>query len=382
MSIHTLTVNTNITPKLTDEHDKFSMILDILHDYARLHKLKLIPESSNHNSEQFYLFIDNMNKNNIKKAHRDMWTLCLPGSGLKIIMIRTRGKNLKKSFFNCYISYLINPARVLGGRYVDTFNSNMTAALLSSVNGLLEEISPLLPKIDYSRLKRVDFCRNIQLSDSDKVKCYIELAKRALNPKGYGIKPLANRDGKEYFPDNSVTFVKGHTSIVLYDKYSQMQRKPKYFSEEETEDAYGVLRVEIQVEKTKLYYIRQKNDIDSITGFLTQADKLATGLFNYHLYKFFLKGEYQTFPDAIEAIDKSEYKPKAKDDMRLILKYVSDFQSLNKGIEFLNNNGYKRDKLNRLLIKFDELGVNPVTLPRRWGYKNLPNIAKLVCSSK
>ncbi|PKG21558.1 hypothetical protein CWS01_21740 [Niallia nealsonii] len=76
---------------------------------------------------------------------------------------------------------------------------------------------------------------------------------------------------------------------------------------------------------------------------------------------------------------KSEFKPKMKQRMLDLLEQTSSLRNLDKAIkEIKNKNGLNDNQIKRCIENFNRIGVNPVTIPRRWKHDVLRNPLKLI----
>jgi len=227
-------------------------------------------------------------------------------------------------------------------------------------------------------LRRIDFCLNIPLNDPALVKLYIKLLKNYHSYKGFQMLQLQDKDGIDYPHENNTILRCGSVTLYVYDKYSEMNSKEIY-PEEDIDQSHGVLRVELRLSNAKIYHEKQRLEIESTIDFLNASKAIAQDKFEKYLKNLFCEGGYYSYEKAIEIIDESECTPKTKDRLKTLIGYVSNRHGMVPAIDaMMLNDGYNPRKIDNMIEKLNELGVNPVTIPRRDKAEYLPNLLEFL----
>lgn len=86
------------------------------------------------------------------------------------------------------------------------------------------------------------------------------------------------------------------------------------------------------------------------------------------------KGDWYTLSEAIRIIKSQDFNCQKEDHLIQALKYVSQCRSLAKAKE-----SYPDEMLSafiRTLKELENLNINPVTIPREWNIKHIPNFLR------
>ena len=297
--------------------------------------------------------------------------------------------------------YLANICYILEARMNPKFLAGIHDYLTSAVYGdmniaisnfILEskKISPLLSKFDDYKIKRIDYCVNISLDDF-KISCSPEqitnLIKRSDIPFHY-------KEWMEY--DNIAHRMKSKpesfylcsrsVNINYYSKYLQLlnlsnQNLKNGYSpvDQETLDASrNIYRFEVQYKYFKTYSLSQKFEAAEDTGpnISMQFFKPLTciEIVSSYYEKVIGKGDWYTLQEAVQKIKSKNFNSQKEKRLIDALQYVSQCRSLAKAKALLH--GYKLEAFKRTLNELSSFNINPVTIPKEWGIKHIPNLLR------
>ena len=314
--------------------------------------------------------LDNERYYNIQqdlKTDKDKWErlkngMCYFGlseKGITIKMYRIK----KKGFYSYCIIYEISAQRVFDNDdHVGLFDAENYPKLKKKVNKQLMKKSKLLPKLDDCKLRRIDWCINIELESQEQVKAYIETVRRANIPAGMERYTINNKPTK----DDMTVISEGYAAVSIYNKQSQMikenkRRQKKIFSDKDIRAAEKIVRIEIRCFEGKVKALKKKHHISSIDDFMDYADLIGKDLYRYYLTKMFSNNEIYTLKEARERIELSGYK---KDNRKLLdnfLTEANESRSAAKAMAFYKEL-YGDKEMKRILYMLEQIDVNYVTV--------------------
>lgn len=220
---------------------------------------------------------------------------------------------------------------------------------------------------DVFYIQRADYCVNIDLEDRKRVKAYMRLLKKGAYPYK-SIRRMENsKTGKRKIPTkDSFTVYTKRFEFSIYDKYAQLSKEADKYSEEEMQEAEGMIRIELRVKRSKLRYDEKKNGCDRTLEFLVLAGEIAEGNIPRYLKKAYGSGKFVKLEKAKEIIEASGCKKKSKNKMVEILEKVSrgNLQEV--------KDSYGKD-FPKYMKKFNELGISPITIEKRSPFSELEN---------
>lgn len=237
-------------------------------------------------------------------------------------------------------------------------------------------------KIDDYFLLRVDFCIDLFLPETLK-KDYLSLFRRCGLPYGFELETYKDEKAKKNkVPKERIAASGNCICVVAYDKLHQLEacRIKGY----DADKAKEMLRLEVQLCALKLkpYVLFESDDKFFDVSFKNAFENLrkhACEVFYSNINKVFGEGLYVSMDIARDVIAESSYKQKTKDKMTELVMLTASHRSLNDAMEeFMLGKGMKRKKVTELLKKFKPLGINPITIPSRWGYDTMPDIEGLI----
>lgn len=293
----------------------------------------------------------------------------------------------------CYIIEVkINPKFLAG------IHDYLTAATYSDMNiaminfnRISKNISSLLGKFDDYRIKRVDYCINICLSDFQ-ISCSPEqamnLIKRSDIPPHY--KEWMEYDKTSHrmkSKPESFYLCSKSVNINYYSKYLQLQNR----SEENVENGYNpvdletldasqdIYRFEVQCKYYKTYSLSKRfedteeSHSNKYKQFLDPVTCIE--IVSSYYEKVIGKGDWYTLQEAVRKVKSKNFNSQKEKRLINALQYISQCRSLAKAKASLHD--YELDAFKRTLKELSGFNINPVTIPKEWGIEHIPN---LLCS--
>ena len=289
------------------------------------------------------------------------------------------------------IEAIINP-KILAG-IIDY----LTAATYDDINVAIvnfdhesNKISPLLGRFNDYEIKRIDYCINICLDDF--IHLYdpeqiMNLIKRSDIPPHYKewmkyddtSHRMKSRPESFYLCSKSV-------NINCYSKYLQLQNR----SEENVEKGYApipqetidasrsIIRFEVQCKYFKTYALNKKaensgnecpNKYKSLLAPLTCIEIIGS-----YYEKVIGKGDWYTLSEAMQIIQSKNFYIQREQRYIDALKYINQCRSLAKAKA--NLQAKELIAFKKTLKELADLNINPVTIPREWNIKHIPNFLR------
>lgn len=305
-------------------------------------------------------------------------------------------KGSKTPYCKRMVEAIINPRTLLENNYITA----ATAADISNVETLFNEqacdISDKLRSFrDYSA-NRIDYCLNIDLAELG-YPCtpqqLMQLVKRGNIPPHFSERKEYSPTGHRFVTDSSSFYLESSSvTINYYLKNAQMTEKhPNYQNKDKSEN---VIRFEVQCKSKKLnemwntysellnveenffFFGRNKGRIPILPML---SDQIVQTVVEDYFCKVVGMGHYLTFKEACDVIDSHNFMNKTKRQLKRTIEMIRD----NKGIararekiyESIDNQGDTNAMIvfNKALRELDNLMINPVTIPKNWNIKWIPN---------
>ncbi|KZD30939.1 hypothetical protein OCB16_03350 [Bacillus cereus] len=232
-------------------------------------------------------------------------------------------------------------------------------------DAIVNQFSPINSIATY-KVNRIDYCVNLFSTNADQ---YIKLIEKADIPKRFAPVKAYDSKSKRKKLYKSTYYVKNKSVCLnFYDKHYQLlQVKDDILAA----NANGIIRFEVQCEKSKLENLCRKHSISNSLYHLSNDELSHNILIKYYVQSIGL-GDYYTLTKAKEIIhDAQNYTNKKKQLMITILNLVSQKKYVWKARKESNICPKKFDKT---LKHLTELRINPVTIPSRWKVQSLPNL--------
>ncbi len=302
-----------------------------------------------------------------------------------------RYNNWAKDFQSYIIEVTINP-KILGGihDYVTAATFDDMEAAITNFNLISKSISPLLKHFGLYSLKRIDYCINFDLQDfmtDPNPELVMELIRRANIPSHFEeLKKYDATSHRKQSDPASFYLMSDSLNINCYSKGTQLQRR----SDERVEDGYpslpdvtldaarNVIRFEVQSKYRKTYALSNQatedgnadiNKYENLLSF-TACYMIITGYFD----KIVRKGNWYTLQAATQKIEACNFNRQKKKRLINALQLVNQCRGIAKTKASLNDRELEIFK--KTLKDLSSLGINPVTIPKEWGVKHLPNLLR------
>lgn len=278
----------------------------------------------------------------------------------------------------CTIKAKINPKIFLGlGDYITAADGTYLNTLISAFNQEARKISPVLQDFGFYRLNRIDYCINFDLANLMKdpqPTDYMVLIQQADIPNHFSeYKEYRGTTHRKRPGLNSFYLMNNSVHINCYWKYHQM--KTEFPSAPCIDNSFNIIRFEIQCLYLKAHVMQKQikdcGDFEKVMSVMLSdemCEKMITSYFN----KTIGKGDYYSLAGARKKIKSMNFNRNKEDRLLNALKLVS----LHRGI--FKAKSHLQDKelidLKRSIKDLEEIGINPVTIPRERGIKFLPNL--------
>ena len=289
------------------------------------------------------------------------------------------------------IDVTINP-KILAGiiDYLTAANHYDMNIAIINFNDNSKKISSLLGTFNDYRIKQVDYCINIHLGDfilTYNPELIMNLIKRSDIPPHYKewmeydktSHRMKSRPESFYLCSKSV-------NINCYSKYLQLLNRSKEnvdkgydpIPQEIIDASHDIIRFEVQCKYFKTYALNKKaensgnecsNKYKSLLDPLTCVEIVSS-----YYEKVIGKGDWYTLSEAMQIIQSKNFYIQREQHYIDTLKYVSQCRSLAKAKASYQGNELLAFK--QTLKELADLNINPVTIPREWNIKHIPNFLK------
>lgn len=309
---------------------------------------------------------------NLKSSHwysqdRIWYNGLLRDNGLVFRLKKIEAENYSKPLLVCRINFskLLHP---------DDKISLMTAwdvdAVEDRFNELVKELCSELPKFNYWKVNRIDYCVNVQ---TPYVEQYLNLLKKGdryymkdtYDHNGnYGQKP-----GSLYMISTAQKKRNRGITVNFYNKADEVLKSydssDAAMDNEELENLpKDILRIEIQCHKAKTEALKKKYGMPAknIPYFLDSG--VAYDVLSYYLKKIAGPAAYHRKPVALKLIDQLGCHETTKDKMKKIIQDVArQYSSVAKVRErYISDGTMTRDEFNNLIRTLQKNDINPVTI--------------------
>lgn len=319
--------------------------------------------------------------------------------GIRWLLLSSEAKN---KFRTQGVMAIINPKALAEDNYIHAAQESDLELTERLFDAEAAQISPLLSKFSFCSLNRADFCLNIDLRELN-IPCSPEqmmtLVKRANIPKHYKErKAYSAKDHRKISDDNSFYLESRSTVINYYWKYPQQNvNHPNYSQKSSSEN---VIQFEVQCKYPKLYVISEnaKNsydffkdiadlDVDEMYGNLSSgnlnpsipasiilSDRTAEEMVQKYFYRIIRKGDYFTLRIAKDIVKSYQFRAEKEERMLYTLEIVNQSRGIadaKSKIPLVDLDDFKRS-----LRDLDDILVNPVTIPKSWNIKHIPNLLR------
>ena len=289
------------------------------------------------------------------------------------------------------IEVTINP-KILAGiiDYLTAANHYDMNIAIINFNDNSKKISSLLGTFNDYRIKQVDYCINIHLGDfilTYNPELIMNLIKRSDIPPHYKewmeydktSHRMKSRPESFYLCSKSI-------NINCYSKYLQLlnssqENVKKGFTlilPEIIDASRNIIRFEVQCKYHKTYSLNKKaeesgnNCVNKYKDILTPLR--CVEIISSYYEKVIGKGDWYSLPEAVRIIQSKNFNSQREQRYIDALKYVNQCRSLAKAKASYQGNELIAFK--QTLKELADLNINPVTIPREWNIKHIPNFLK------
>lgn len=308
--------------------------------------------------------------------------------GIKWEICRDVWINGAEMFFDI-INVTINPKILADTQdYITATTYQDMKVAVANFNHIIATISPLLENFDCYKLKRIDYCINFDLSElapDCSPELIMNLIRRSSIPTHY--KEWTEYDTishRRKSRPSSFYLVSKSVIINCYSKYMQLQERSRKNEDkgyppilQSTLDAAkNIIRFEVQCMYHKTYTL-SNNVKESGNSNVNKFENLLSNntcidIIVYYFNKIIMRGDWYTLQEAVRIVKRQNYN--CQKEKRLIdaLELVNQCRSLAKAKTAYR--GEDLEAFKRTIKDLTNLKINPVTIPREWGIKYIPNL--------
>jgi len=311
------------------------------------------------------------------KKYPHSWDIKYHG-GKKGIIWRIRYSHEWHGFPIFCIEAIINP-RVLSSGIPDYFtvaNQKDIRPALSKFDIEARKISDKLGTLSSYKLNRVDYCINFSMKELG-VNCTIEymmaLIKRGNVPHHFKERMEYDKISHRWVSDKTSFYLIGKSVVVnCYLKGEQMKNiKQRYLNISDIPD--DIIRFEIQCKYNKIFNIKKGRSLSNADVVdILLSDELSREVIKNYYERIIMGGDYYSLVEAIKKIESHHFSEKKEKRLIEVLKEIAVCRGIAKTKAKLNNDGVII--FSRTIRELVDLGINPVTIPREWGIKRIPNL--------
>lgn len=293
------------------------------------------------------------------------------------------------STFVDILKVTINP-KILSGiyDYINAATYNDMDVAIANFNLISKQISPILGSFDNYQITRIDYCINFDLDElvpGCNHELIMNLIKRADVPPQY--KEWKYYDAAAHrmkSPPGSFYLTNQSVHINCYSKYMKLQEQSfksvergySPISQSDLDTAKNIIRFEVQCKYHKTYTLSElakksgNKECNKYKSLLT--NDICNDVIFYYFKKTIKSGDWYSFRDAVRKIERLEFN--CQKERRLIdaLSFIAQCRSLAKAKESFKDDELKIFK--KTITDLSGLGINPVTIPRDWGIRHIPNL--------
>lgn len=274
--------------------------------------------------------------------------------------------------------------------YLTAATYNDMNCAIANFNDESKKISPLLYQFKDYKIDRIDYCVNISLDEfipgynSDQI---LNLIKRSAIPPHYSewkvydktAHRMISKPESFYLTCNSV-------NINYYSKYLQLLNKSKENEDngfdpvdpETLEAARDIYRFEVQCNYHKADALSRKAEKEGNPDYNKYKSLLdpvtCIKIVSDYYKKTIGKGDWYSLPEAEKIVKSQNYNCQREEKLINALKFVSQCRNLAKAKKAFTGNRLK--KFEKTLDELSDLNINPVTIPREWNIKHMPNLLR------
>lgn len=320
--------------------------------------------------------------------------------GIHWLMLSSKAKN---NYVTRGVLAVINQEALIENNYIRAAKDDDLKEVEEIYNRETEKISKIFLKFGSCSLNRVDPCLNIDLKELG-IPCtpeqMMKLIKRGNIPRYYEErKECYDSKQRRMVSDKNSFYLESKSSVInFYWKYAKQGKKHPNYSKRES--SRNVIRLEVECKYLKLYALvknrnRESKYYESAEGLSPDEMymRMHMGVHNpvipidvvlsantyepiirKSIYKILRKGNYFTLDIARDIVESYHFRSSKEERMIEVLESVNESHGIAKAKSKLRENEFRR--FNKALKELDKILVNPVTIPRRWDIKHIPNLLR------
>jgi len=280
------------------------------------------------------------------------------------------------------IEAIITP-RVLSSGIPDYFivaNQHDIKTALSKFNVEAKKISDKLETLSSYKINRVDYCINFSLKELGidcPTKDLMALFKRSNIPHHFKERMRYDETSHRWVTDRTSFYLMSKSVVVnCYMKGEEMKRKKQlYLKPSDIPD--DIIRFEIQCKYSKIFSMKKGRMLTNAEAMdVLLSDDFSSEVLTSYYNRVVMGGDYYSLVDAVRKIQSHSFSTKKEERLIGVLKHIAVCRGIAKAKDKLHGNGIII--FSQALRELVDLGINPVTLPREWGIKRIPNLLDVV----
>lgn len=320
--------------------------------------------------------------------------------GIHWLMLSSKAKN---NYVTRGVLAVINQEALIENNYIRAAKDDDLKEVEEIYNRETEKISKIFLKFGSCSLNRVDPCLNIDLKELG-IPCtpeqMMKLIKRGNIPRYYEErKECYDSKQRRMVSDKNSFYLESKSSVInFYWKYAKQGKKHPNYSKRES--SRNVIRLEVECKYLKLYALVKNRNLESkyyesdeglspdemymrmhmgvhnpvIPIDVVLSANIYEPIIRKSIYKILRKGNYFTLDIARDIVESYHFRSSKEERMIEVLESVNESHGIAKAKSKLRENEFRR--FNKTLKELDDILVNPVTIPRRWDIKHIPNLLR------
>ena len=224
-------------------------------------------------------------------------------------------------------------------------------------------------------LTRVDLCTNIRCDNKKVFRELVRLLRKTATPKKYERRFYQHKDRKKSNKYNKhyIQIACDSQELVIYDKTYQMDENHLAVAYEGLPS--GVLRIEVHYGRGKLKLIEDDTGITDPLGLLWLLIQESKPRILKLVEKCYPQLDYVAYDEAQKRIEQSSFKPDTRERMLTLLNQMLRKQTIDAALHGMARQGVPTE---RLLGKFEKLGINPVPLRQGYAASRMPSLTEIL----
>lgn len=320
--------------------------------------------------------------------------------GIHWLMLSSKAKN---NYVTRGVLAVINQEALIENNYIRAAKDDDLKEVEEIYNRETEKISKIFLKFGSCSLNRVDPCLNIDLKELG-IPCtpeqMMKLIKRGNIPRYYEErKECYDSKQRRMVSDKNSFYLESKSSVInFYWKYAKQGKKHPNYSKRES--SRNVIRLEVECKYLKLYALVKNRNLESkyhesdeglspdemymrmhmgvhnpvIPIDVVLSANIYEPIIRKSIYKILRKGNYFTLDIARDIVESYHFRSSKEERMIEVLESVNESHGIAKAKSKLREDEFPR--FNKALKELDDILVNPVTIPRRWDIKHIPNLLR------